>query len=333
MIRRSEVAYLPASAQDAVLAAAERVARANAATDNEATIGASKDLIECVAKAALDALGSAYGSNIHVDKLAAETLSVLKRTPALQGRAAIDLLGSALINAATAVAQLRNTDGTGHGRASRSKLDPAHVELARAATEMWCRWVLASTRKALKERGTVERAVNDIGNAMTFGTGQLAAYLGDVDVASRSEDDQRKLGLAVARRWSENGTFMPLLDVIEPLIEARVEYPPAFCEGLLEGLLLDHNGFLILTPRNVSLAVGVSHRLPGSRLGPALASLVARVLDGQASATVDESQLEDALVAMRSVMAEEALPVTRDAWERMAAHVDRLRTQSRYSGS
>lgn len=88
-----------------------------------------------------------------------------------------------------------------------------------------------------------------------------------------------------------------------------------------------------MTPSNIGLAVGVSHRLAGSRLGPALASLVDRVTDGQASAIFDESQLEDTLVAMRAVVAEEALPVAREAWERMAAHVDRLRARSRSSGS
>ena len=66
---------------------------------------------------------------------------------------------------------------------------------------------------------------------------------------------------AVARRWSVNETFLPLTDVIEPLANGKVEYPPAFCEGALEGLLLDHDGRIrIRRSADIQLAVEVGQR-------------------------------------------------------------------------
>lgn len=46
------------------------------------------------------------------------------------------------------IAELRNRDGTGHGRSARSNLDQTHALLIRDVAEAWCRWVLATARRA-----------------------------------------------------------------------------------------------------------------------------------------------------------------------------------------
>lgn len=59
-------------------------------------------------------------------------------------------------------------------------------------------------------------------------------------------EDQRRLGVAVARRASRE-TFVVLEDGIEGVDPANVEaWPPAYIDGLLAGMFFDANGFLAL---------------------------------------------------------------------------------------
>jgi hypothetical protein len=325
MINSSHLEDLPLSAQEAIGAAEDRLQRAVDAADVEGTVGASKELIESVAKAVIDLIGGSYGSDVSVLRLANQTLEALKLHPAaLQGRASLQRLGQSLISTVQAIAELRNTDGTGHGRSARSNLDMTHALLCRDVAVTWSRWTIASARRA--DRAPLDEIVGGISGPLSLSRGKLPALLKDIGLEELGDDDQRKVGLAVARRWSVNGTFLPLVDVIQPIARGDVEYPPAFCEGILEGLLLDHNGYLIgQLSDNINLAIDVGRRLPGNRRETAFKSLADRIEDASLSYKVDDEGLDQAAQLWRNLAVQQENATIGESLDRIASRIEGLR--------
>lgn len=326
MFAPSDLTELPSSARTAIENATQRVERASQADDVEQIIGTSKELIETVAKVAISALGGTYGSSARMSNLAHDTLAALDMDPAKLGdRPALRELASALFSAAMAVAELRNTDGTGHGTAVPSNLDASHARFACEAAIAWCRWVLAATHRALRDRVPIAEVVNDISERLTFSQGKLPALLQDIRVHDRSEDDQFKLGLVVARRWTVNETFMPREDVIRPLAAGDADYPPAFAEGVLEGLLLDYNGFLRINSMDVPLVVGIADRLPGDRRKRVYDDVVAKIGDALLSYAFKEEEQVEVIQELRTAGAERAGSPLDHLLETIASRIESLR--------
>jgi hypothetical protein len=78
MFDKVDLEGLQPSARVAIEAALGRLERAVTADDVEGIVGSSKELVETVAKAAINALGDTYGSNIDVPKLAHQTVVALE---------------------------------------------------------------------------------------------------------------------------------------------------------------------------------------------------------------------------------------------------------------
>lgn len=319
---------LPGSARDAISAAQARVARAVAADDVEATIGGAKELIETVSKSVLDALGVAYGSSPSAEGLARQTLQALDLDPATQAHRPRQRLGSSLIAVAQAMGEIRNTDGTGHGRARRSDLHTVDALLARDAAEAWSSWVLATASRILGTRAGLDQAILDIGGDRVFSQGSLAAYLDALGLQGLHEADQRKIGLAVARRWTVNGTFMPLRDVVEPIENGDVDYPAAFCEGIVEGLMLDHNGYVHTSALDLQHAVGVGARLPAQRRRALFDGLADRIAEAGASSGLDTGGLREVIDGVRTMAEERSNAAIRPQLRRIAERLSELNASS-----
>lgn len=320
---------LPLQARDAIKAAENRLERAYLASDVEGTIGGAKELIETVAKAVMDVAGAAYGSNPSVEGLAAQTLQALELHPAaLQGRKSLRQLSSSVIGAAHAIAELRNTDGTGHGRATRSNVDWSHALFVRDAGVAWCNWVLATASRTLAGRAGLDEALADIGGARAFSKGKLAAFLEELRLPELQEADQRRLGLSVARRWTVNETFMPLMDIVDPIADGDADYPPAFCEGIVEGLLLDHNGYIRTTDKDIQRAIRVGWRLPVKRRKKLFEELVDRIGEARPSSVFDADAQSASIDALLESSGERQNAAIRDALVRIARQLEASRVGS-----
>ncbi len=265
MFEETHLQVLGPDARSAIEQAVARVRRQEAADDVEGIIGASKDLAESVAKSVIGALGGTYGSDVNVPKLANKTLEVLELHPSgLQDRPLLRKLSQSMISVLSALAELRNRHGTGHGRAVPSDLSLDHAVLAKDAAQAWCRWVLATGARVLSGRAAVVEAARQIGFEL-LRRGKLPALLEEVGLSDLAPEDQHQLGLAVGRRWSSNRTFLALQDVIEPLASGEQEYPGPFAAGVILGLFFDRNGFLVARPEEIALAVEIARRLPVER--------------------------------------------------------------------
>lgn len=327
MLLAAEFDMLPESARDSIVDGLARVSRAVSADDVEGIIGASKELIETVAKAVIDSMGGTYGSNVSLRTLASQALESLDQHPAaLANNAALQRLSSSMISAGQAIAELRNSDGTGHGRARRSELTVAHAAFIHDVAKAWCRWILAAAGRVLGTRANLEGALTAIGGARVFSRGDLPAFLQELKLTQLGEEDQKKLGLAVARRWSVNRTFMPQVDVIEPLANGEHEYPAAFCEGIIEGLFLDHNGNLRLTPTDTQLALTIGLRLSGPRRERAFQRLADRVGDARPSAVFDEQAQRDVATVTRGIALGQKNRSIQRSLNRIAERIDDFRS-------
>lgn len=325
MLNPADLAELPPSSRTAIENAMARVERAAAAKDPEQVIGTSKELVETVAKVTINALGGTYGSNTNMPALVKQTLEALDLHPSgLADRPSLRRLVGALSTAVSAITELRNTDGTGHGRAYPSNLNDAHGTLARDAAVGWSRWILSATHRSLRDR-PIAQVVDDISGPLTMSRGVLPALLQELRLDTRGEDDQRKLGLAVSRRWTVNGTFMPRSDVIEPLAEGRKEYPPAFAEGILEGLLLDHDGFLRIYPGDVPFLAGIADRLPADRRTLVLDALSERVSNALRSYAFGEEAQAQTIHELRQLATERGGTSVGETMSLIAQHIDDLR--------
>lgn len=309
MFSDEDLASLNPSVRPAIVRAAERVDRALQAGDLEATIGGSKELVETVAKVVIHALGGTAASDVDLPKLANQTLQALEMHPSgLEGRRSLQRLSQATISTLCGLAELRNSDGTGHGRPYVSELHIAHGEFAMETARAWSRWVLRVTSRVLQGRQQVIEAAEAI-RSRTFFAGDLSTLISDLRVPDLAAEDQRMLGLAVARRWSVSGTFNARNDVIKPLADGTASFPKDFIAGLVEGLVLDHNGYLCHTVENLNYMVQIGLGLTREARTEIFARLAELADDARVYDTINpelESQTEDLAVSFGEDHGEES---------------------------
>ena len=312
---------LPKTAHDAVTSARARIDRAEAAGDLEGIIGSSKDLVETVAKVVLDVLGQSYGSDTPVQKLASmsmKALGIAEERPALQR------LGGSMATAAGAIGELRNSDGTGHGRSAPSTINATHAEFARAAASAWCTWILGLAEDKLADTSRFNTALVEIGGERVFRRGALKAYLDEIQLDIAPREVQRKLGLAVARRWTVNSTFMPRLDVIDPLAEGAEDFPLAFQEGLIEGLLLDKDGRVRTDAEDVRKAIEIAMRMRARVRQATLAQLADNIDEAAAAPSFDHDAQASIAALFRELAVENRARDPGHALSRIAARLETL---------
>lgn len=320
-----EDSALPKTAQEAIAAARARIDRAEAAADLEGVIGASKDLVETAAKVVLDVLGQSYGSDTPVQKLASTSMKALGISDV---RPALQRLGGSMATAAGAIGELRNSDGTGHGRSAPSTINAKHAEFARAAASAWCIWILALAEEKLADTSRFNMALAEIAGERVFRRGALKAYLDDLQLDVAPREVQRKLGLAVARRWTMNSTFMPRIDVIDPLAEGAEDFPIVFQEGLIEGLLLDRDGRVRMDAGDVRKAIEIAMRMQARVRQATLTQLADHVDEAAAAPSFDHEAQTSIAALFRELAIENQARDPNQALSRIARRLETLAAES-----
>jgi len=308
-------------AQTAIVNHAQRVDRAIAAGDVEQIIGAAKDLVECVTKVVIETLGGTYGSDEDLPKLARQALFALKAHPSgFQGRRPLQEFAQALAKVPAAVAELRNHDGTGHGRTQPTDLHEDTAAFVQQVAVAWSRWMLAALGRVLAGMSELDEAVRDIEWDAAFRRGELRSFLDELHLDQLESEQQRRLGVAVGRRWA-SGTFMVRLDVIEPFVAGESSFPESFAVGLIEGSFIDTNGYIRTNGRCANDAAVVAAYL-GEVGADTLTDLAEKMESAEFSYAFDDEEYWPVVEALRRIAGTAANDRLREALLRMAERID-----------
>lgn len=220
----------------------ERIDRARAAEDWPLVVGSAKELVESVARFAVDHGGISIGSRSSLRGLVEAAHGVLER-PANEELAS-DLPTAKIIkqvkHAVSELAELRNLLGTGHGSATVKATLEEHADVAMDAAITWCRWALR--RLAVVKDGRHSELIDDL-RRRSFQRHNLRDRLRAVNLSACSADEQHAIGVAVGRR-AATGTFTVREDGVEAAAARRSDWPLQYRVGVVEGLLLTEDGFL-----------------------------------------------------------------------------------------
>lgn len=230
---------------DAIKEADERLLKAKAAGDAALVVGGAKELCESIAKVVLAERGGIpdRGEDLPALITAAHRLLEFQPGEGVAQDPGTRKLAQGLKSIVLGIGEVRNRFGTGHGRAAPSGITDEHGALAFEASYLWSSWALKRLEPYIA--GDVTRLVRDL-EGMTFHGGDLARRLEYANLPRLPEEEQRRLGVAVARRASR-GTFVVSRDGIQAMrAEDPERWPAGYVEGVLTGRLFDANGILQL---------------------------------------------------------------------------------------
>ncbi len=223
--------------------AEDRLFRASAASDSQLVVGSAKELCESIAKIVATERGDTLGRGADMPELVAAAHKALEFQPGegLANDPETRKIAQGLKSVVSGLAELRNRHGTGHGHATLTGVTEEHANLAIDASLLWSKWALRRLEPYIS--GGVTALVRDLEGAI-FHQGDLARRLGYANLEVLSDEDQLRLGVAVARRAS-GGTFVVARDGVESVdaSDGRV-WPAGYVEGVVNGLLLDRDGTL-----------------------------------------------------------------------------------------
>lgn len=278
---------------------------AKATEDAALTLGSAKELCETVAKVVVSARGGIEGSQADMPALVRDAHKALEFQPGagLATDSEARQIAQGLKSIVLGVSELRNRMGTGHGRSTLPEVTAEHAELAYEAAVLWSGWALRRLEPYIA--GDVTTLVRQLGEGAIFRRGNLAERLRLADLGRLTVEDQRRLGIAVARRAAA-GTFVVREDGIEAVrAEQSQEWPVGYVEGLIVGMFVGQDGYIDLAPWCVREA----------------ARLIAALSDPEAAVKKLIAELADAAWPMGVSQAEEILAAFRESSEGLPPQV------------
>ena len=226
----------------AITEAESRLLRAQSGSDAPLTVGCAKDLCETIAKVVIAERGGiASGDDLPDLVNAAHKLLAFQPGEDIANDPDSRQIAAGLKSIVLGRGAMRNRHGTGHGRATPSGITGEHAELSFESALLWAKWALRRLEPYIA--GEVTALVRDL-DGETFRRGDLARRLKFANLPRLSAADQRRVGIAVARRAS-GGTFVVAEDGVEAVRpDDSGAWPPAYVEGLVAGLFFHPNGYL-----------------------------------------------------------------------------------------
>lgn len=311
-------------ARSAVAEYVERLERAAAAGDLAQVIGTAKDLVECAAKVVLQARGVLYGSRDDVGSLANRALATLGAHPSLyQDRPPVRQLAQTIAAIPPLVTQLRNSDGTGHGRPFVTDLHPATAEFVRHVATAWSTWLLAALDHHLQGLAQFSENVWAIEQGEPFRRGELRRYLLDgLRLVALQADQQRRLGAAVGHRWVR-GTVVADSDAVEPLAAGDAGYPSPFATGVIEGLFIDSNGYVRSTAGAGQRVAAIAGRL-GLEGAETLVRVAETIEAAELAYAFSDDDREAIIKELREAASQETTASISEPLQRIAASIEAL---------
>ncbi|MFN3002400.1 abortive infection family protein [Mycolicibacterium wolinskyi] len=211
--------------------------------DRSLVIGQAKELAECVARVVVTERGGVAPANMDYVEAIEEAHSVLQRQPGRDLTQDPEL--REVVQGAKKIVrrlrEIRNSFGSGHGRAREPVVELEMVDVTVAAAMLWVRWALRRLESLIFGQPTT--LINDLLNGGVFYGGQLAERLRAANIADLDGAMQRRLGNAVGVRAMRE-TFNVRIEGVEACAESSAldRWPPDYRRGVVYALLLDEAG-------------------------------------------------------------------------------------------
>lgn len=219
-----------------------RLKKAVSGDDRPLIVGSAKELVEATARMILQVRGNPAGSGEEYDKVLSAAHKLIEHQPGpdVASDAPVRQAANSARKLAGTLRDLRNTYGTGHGRATLQPIADEVLETCVDGALLWTRWALRRLQHLLL--GSLQPLINDLRSG-TFTMGSLASRLQAANLPKLDTEDQRALGVAVGQRAASN-TFTVRIDGVEACAESQDDavWPLAYREGLTEGLFIDQFG-------------------------------------------------------------------------------------------
>lgn len=299
----------------AITYAVERTERAALDSDWPAAVGTAKNLCESVAKIII-AARHAPTEGSEYPKIIRAAHATIDRLPGY-GTAAeqpVREMASGAQKLVSALAELRNKVGDGHGQAAIPPTTIEHAGLAVDAALLWCRWALARLDHVLSN--TVDRLIGALDSGEVFHAGTLTERLSHLGMNDLPDEDLFRLGRAVSHRGVHGKTFVVWNEGIGAAAIDPDAFPAPYRRGLVSGIFVDANGYVRSSPEGLQLA----HKLVDSLDDTNFMYELARVVEG-----ADFSYATDLQAAMSLAVVIDALAnsmrdgALRNAWNRIGA--------------
>lgn len=254
--------HLEDSSWEAITRAQTRLKKAWDEQDLPEVIGKAKELVETIARVVIASTEGTIGDVADFGPLVNSAQKQLARAPG--GDTSQDQNIRALANGArnlvTGIAPLRNSYGTGHGRARIPDVVEEMATVVLESAMLWSRWALRRLGHMLADYP------NDLIAAVQTASSRavLKEKFSAAVLPQQSEDIQRSIGVAFGQQSA--GGFGNATDVgVDPAINGGFEeFPVPYRLGLLEGMLISPGGAIGLTefytPRFVDLLGTVPER-------------------------------------------------------------------------
>jgi hypothetical protein len=298
----------------------DRLAAAIAMSDAPFIIGSAKELVECVARVAIEVKGVVTPSNADFAEVVNSAHVALDRQAGRGITRASDIraIAQSAKKIVVSVNDVRNQFGTGHGSAEVKSITDEMVSLVAGGALLWVRWAL--TRLEHLILGAPENLIAELRGPVTRRS--LAEHLEALILPEQPEDIQRALGVAFAQR-SASGTFVAREVGLDGPAgsDDLAAWPPAYRLGAAEGLTLSRDGFLMLKQAWVPTLVDILLPLPPSQLKQFVRDLSEKITTSGALPNVPEEDLRELALAIEQQTAR--LPeAARDDWLKLAGLVE-----------
>ena len=252
--------HIDQPAWDAIELARDRLQRAWQFEDLSEVVGKAKELVETVAKVTVAATGVTVADSTKFVPLVKMAQKSLDRQPGSDLVQDQDLraMAQAAQTIVTSIAPIRNTYGTGHGRARIPDIVEEMATLCLESALVWSRWALRRLGHLLADYP------NDLIEAVQIGTSRtlLKKKFDAAALAQQPVEVQRRIGVVFGRQSA--GGFGNATEVgVEPAVEGGYEdYPIDYRLGLLEGMLLTAGGTIGITDSYAPWFVSLLASLP-----------------------------------------------------------------------
>jgi Abortive infection C-terminus len=282
--------------------------------DEGAVIGAAKDLCECVARVVLEERAVSYSGNDDLPRLVSAAHKTVDRLPG-RGQAAqiaVRNIAQSARSIVTALTELRNQVGSGHGRARTPRISQEAAVVAADAAGLWVRWILARLDDLLG--GDVDILIQEL-HGTPYSRGRLEKRFGEVGLDSLPAEDQHRLGVAVARRAAQ-GTFVVRESGVDPLQDQPGDWPEDYRLGVASGLLLSPGGSLLLKAHFAPVLASIIAQMRPEDWGELADAAVAAPMG--LSIAFDQARLDEVKIALQGQAP--SLPERyRADWSRLAS--------------